>query len=203
MRKLHIWLSLPLGIMVVLICLTGAVLVFKHELMDIFYPGQPYNIREGFFHETMRLHRWLMFSDRAVGRVIVGVSTISMVVILVTGVARWFKNRRFSIRRGATRARLYFDLHRVFGLYAALILIVCALSGLMWSFEWYRMGVASILSGSLSPTKEDIPWKIVYSIHTGAWGGILTKWATFIAALVGASLPITGYILYFKKKIKR
>lgn len=202
MRKIHFWLSLPFGVMVFVICLTGSVLVFKHELMDFFYPGVPHNIREGFFHDVMRLHRWLMLPDRALGRVIVGVSTLSMVVLLVSGVARWFKCRCFSVRRGVNAMRFSFDLHRVFGFYAALILIVCALTGLMWSFEWYRMGVASVLSGSLTPTKGDIPWKMVYSIHTGAWGGLASKWITFFASLLGASLPITGYLFYFKKKFK-
>ena len=32
--KLHLWLSLPLGILIVLICLSGATLVFKNEIRN-------------------------------------------------------------------------------------------------------------------------------------------------------------------------
>ena len=47
----------------------------------------------------------------------------------------------------------------------------------------------------------------IYSVHVGSWGGMLTRILTFIAALVGASLPLTGYYLWIrrlkKRKIKR
>ncbi len=39
----------------------------------------------------------------------------------------------------------------------------------------------------------------VYSIHTGQWWGIWSKIITFIAALIGASLPLTGYYLWIKR----
>lgn len=43
----------------------------------------------------------------------------------------------------------------------------------------------------------------IYSVHVGSWGGMLTRILTFIAALIGASLPLTGYYLWIRKKIKR
>lgn len=149
-----------------------------------------YNAREGFFHQMMLLHRWLMFPDRAVGRIIVGVSTIFMIIIMVTGFIRWFRFRSFKLRFSGSFAVKIFSMHRVLGAYAAIILLVCALSGLMWSFEWYRSAVTSLL---------DISMKEVYAIHTGAWGGTATKWLTLVASLIGASLPITGYIMYFRR----
>lgn len=33
--------------------------------------------------------------------------------------------------------------------------------------------------------------------------GAVTKWLTFVAALIGASLPVTGYILYFRRIRRR
>ncbi|MCX4281568.1 MAG: PepSY-associated TM helix domain-containing protein, partial [Alistipes sp.] len=38
-----------------------------------------------------------------------------------------------------------------------------------------------------------------YAFHTGTWGGIWTKILYFIAALIGASLPLTGYWLWWKR----
>ncbi len=39
----------------------------------------------------------------------------------------------------------------------------------------------------------------VYTIHCGLWGGLLSKLLTFFAALLGATLPLTGYYLWIKK----
>lgn len=43
----------------------------------------------------------------------------------------------------------------------------------------------------------------LYSLHTGRWGGLWTKWIYFLSALVGATLPLTGYYLWLRKKIKK
>lgn len=39
----------------------------------------------------------------------------------------------------------------------------------------------------------------VYTIHTGLWGGMFSKLLTFFAALLGASLPLTGYYFWIKR----
>ena len=38
-----------------------------------------------------------------------------------------------------------------------------------------------------------------YAFHTGTWGGIWTKILYFLAALIGATLPLTGYYLWWKR----
>mgnify|MGYP003596790039 FL=1 len=43
----------------------------------------------------------------------------------------------------------------------------------------------------------------IYSVHVGNWGGMLTRILTFIAALIGASLPLTGYYLWVKKLMNK
>ncbi len=40
----------------------------------------------------------------------------------------------------------------------------------------------------------------VYSIHTGSWGGFAMRVIYFIAAMLGAALPITGYYLWIKRR---
>jgi uncharacterized iron-regulated membrane protein len=42
----------------------------------------------------------------------------------------------------------------------------------------------------------------IYSIHAGTWGGWLSKIITCLAALTGATLPLTGYYLYYKKRMR-
>ncbi len=43
----------------------------------------------------------------------------------------------------------------------------------------------------------------VYWIHTGKWGGLIVKFVYFLACLVGAALPITGYLFWFKRRRRR
>ena len=40
--KLHLWLSIPFGIIIALVCLTGAILVFENEIMQLCYPTRYY-----------------------------------------------------------------------------------------------------------------------------------------------------------------
>ena len=40
---------------------------------------------------------------------------------------------------------------------------------------------------------------IFYALHTGSWGGIITKILYFIACVIGAVLPLSGYYLWIKK----
>ena len=106
-----------------------------------------------FFEGVLGLHcrLWL---PRSIGRPLVGVATIVFVVLLLTGLLLWvpikWRNTKlwklgFKIRfRKGTRLLLY-DLHNTFGFYAAIPLLLLALTGLYWSFGWYRTGLVAIL----------------------------------------------------------
>ena len=39
----------------------------------------------------------------------------------------------------------------------------------------------------------------IYSLHIGAWGGWLGRILAFLAALLGATLPITGYYFWIRR----
>ncbi len=43
----------------------------------------------------------------------------------------------------------------------------------------------------------------IFSIHVGSWGGLGTRILSFLAALVGASLPLTGYYLWIRRLIRK
>ena len=110
-----------------------------------------------FFRTVFRLHRWLMDSNPGEGKVfwgkmIVGASTLAFVVILLTGLVIWWpRNRKMlgnrlqiALRKG--KNRFWYDLHVAGGFYAMLLLLVMALTGLTWSFEWYRNGAYSLFA---------------------------------------------------------
>lgn len=356
MKHLHLWLSLPLGIVMSITCFTGAMLIFEQEISQSVqreyyfvdsveeatisfdeaiaaveptlaegqritgitlssdaertwkvnlsspkhaavyvnqYSGEVLGTpqRLPFFSTMFRLHRWLMDSrptDGGVfwGKVIVGVSTLFLVVILLTGVVLWipksvqmWKNRsQISLRKGWRR--FLYDLHVVGGIYAVLLVLAMALTGLTWSFEWYRNGFYKLLGAESAATNVaksprtkgdatysagDIAYRDVvaryaeyadatitpssisvklsglgnqraadkyvfdsatgavtsvalyddssrdqkmrgwiYALHVGNFGGYVTRVLWFLAALLGATLPLTGYYLWIKRKfVKR
>lgn len=379
-QKIHLWLSLPLGIVLTIVCLSGAALVFEGEITRALHPelyrvaapagAEPLRpsqlvariggqmpdslhlislqlsarrdepcmaaFREtgrrqlsvdpctghvngwaespAFFGTVRRLHRWLLDpppskGETSVGKAIVGVSTLVSVLILVSGLILWIPRSRKALRHrlkvsfanGARR--FWYDCHVSLGFYAALLLLVMALTGLTWSFGWYRTAAYALFGGSQQTVSVHVPtsrgtdsdsrqgrersggratgrehggmqaepevrpfdysvWDAVlreltahctayktitlaqaeaqvarrsamrcvdratfdprngrlveivryedtprqqrlrgwfYAFHTGAWGGIWTKILYFLVAFVGATLPLTGYLLWWRR----
>lgn len=397
-RNIHLWLSVPFGILITLICFSGAALVFEKEVMELCHhelyfvkkveaaplpmeqlmtkvaatlpdsvsvtgvnissdPERAYQVtlskprrasmyvdqytgeimgkyeRAPFFNFMFRMHRWLLDSmkqDGGIfwGKMIVGTSTLMFVFVLISGIVVWWPRTRKALKNSlkivANKGwrRFWYDLHVAGGMYALVFLLAMALTGLTWSFQWYRTGFYKTFGVEVQPSmghgnaaanattkggkREESPegrsgrpgnrgekpegrgehsesregrkrspytnWQQVYeqlaeanpdyklisvsdgsasvalprfgnqrgtdrykfnprngeitettlykdldnsgkirgwiySVHVGSWGGMLTRILTFIAALIGASLPLTGYYLWIrrlkKRKIKR
>ena len=43
--KVHLWLSIPFGFIIAIVCLTGAILVFEAEILELGYPSR-YFVKE-------------------------------------------------------------------------------------------------------------------------------------------------------------
>lgn len=214
-QKIHLWLSIPFGIIITIICLSGAVLVFEQEITHALNPQiysseqkglsmplppsqlakrikeqtkdsltlvsleisgnegdavfakfqefekkqlsiDPYTgevngwtVSYPFFQTMRKLHRWLMNppaskGESSAGKTIVGVSTIVMTLILFSGIVIWVprslkavRNRlKVSVNKGWKR--FWYDSHVSVGIYTSVFLLIMALTGLTWSFRWYR-----------------------------------------------------------------
>ena len=394
-RKIHLWLSVPFGLIITLVCFSGAMLVFENEVnewfrRDLYYvetvkesplpmdkllekvattlpdsvsvtgvsissdPGRAYQVslskprraslyvdqytgevkgkseRSGFFMFMFRMHRWLLDSmnpgNEGIfwGKMIVGVSTLLLVFVLISGIVIWWPRTRKALKNSlkitATKGwrRFWYDLHVAGGMYALIFLLAMALTGLTWSFPWYRTAFYKVFGGEVqqraaqgheqksdaqkrdtklaahrekkregnevrkgersrrpennhsdmySVTSPFVYWQEIYdklrrqnpeykqisissgtasvsfnrfgnqrasdrysfntdngeftetslyqhqdksgkirgwiySVHVGNWGGMFTRILTFIAALLGAALPLTGYYLWIKRLIK-
>lgn len=107
-----------------------------------------------FFRFVLDGHRRLWLPP-AVGKPLVGSCVLLFLLVLLTGLVVWWPKvwtrdrlrRLFRIERDGGRRRLLFDLHVVLGMYAALVLILLAATGLVWSFEWYSRGVYRLTGG--------------------------------------------------------
>ena len=230
--KLHLWLSLPLGILIVLICLSGATLVFKNEIRNALgmpkvvaphgmgkkHGGKaatfgrshdkshgdgkkqgitgksadaPYGTttKRDFFSYVTKFHTGLMMGKT--GKIIVTYTTLFFVFILISGL--WIclphngrqLRKRFTVDTCKGSRKLLYDLHVSLGWWVVLWLLLLAVTGLGFGLKLVPKGTALMT--------------VFHELHIGSWGGMLTKVITFIVSIIGASLPITGYRLYFKK----
>ena len=381
---IHLWLSVPFGLIITLICFSGAMLVFEDEITSMLHrdicrvkppesvpdgdgvstvplgtlagsvaasldegvavtgitvyddPEKAWEVnisrprrasvcvdqytgeikgrseRPAFFAFMFRLHRWLLDSMKPGetvfwGKTVVGVSTIAFVIVLISGLAIWWKNslkvmkNRLKISVSNGWRPFWYSLHIAGGAYACIFLLAMALTGLTWSFGWYRTGfyklfgagtsvsraaargdrsgsvrhggssgstghrgpagkagegvstaswqavymelagrnpgyssitvsdgTATVSSGSLGNrrasdryTFDRVTGEItgsslyrdsdrnsrirgwIYSVHVGSWGGIVTRILAFLAAIVGASLPLTGYYMWIRRLLRR
>lgn len=197
-RTVHLWLSVPAGLIISMICLTGLILLFDpHEAGG----------SKDFFFDVMKLHRWLfdmpsVKGAMTAGKMVVAVSTCCFAVIMLTGIVLWWERARKNMKRNLSISfRQGFNvfltqLHTSGGIYVALFLLVMALTGLTWSFGWYRTffnALFGIEKGS----------HVVYMIHSGAFGGCVTWFIWLVSTLVGFTLPLTGYYLWINRILKK
>lgn len=108
-----------------------------------------------------KLHRWLLDPPASkgatsVGKVIVGITTLVMVALLITGLVIWFPRtrkmlgNRLKVAFGKGTRRLIYDCHVTLGFYATIFLLLMALTGLTWSFGWYRSLFYDVFGASAS-----------------------------------------------------
>lgn len=210
-RKIHLWLSVPFGIIITLVCFSGAMLIFEPEITrsvrhDVYYvasheatplpmstlletaqasvpdsveitgvtvyndPERTYQVnlskprraalfidqytgeitgryeRLGFFSTMFGLHRWLLDSadphgeGAKIGKLVVGISVLVFVIALITGIVIWVPRARKNFKKSISlsRKKIWKSLHVAGGMYAVLLVLAMALTGLTWSFPWYR-----------------------------------------------------------------
>lgn len=121
--------------------------------------GQPQH--QEFFRTTRQVHRWLAVGD--VGRQIVGASTIALIIMACTGLyLRW--PRRFFHWRSwfrldfSRRGRnLLWELHSVIGGWVLIPYLVMSLTGLWWSYPWYRDFLYTVTGAERPPQMQRPP----------------------------------------------
>lgn len=227
-RKLHLWLSVPFGIIITLICFSGAMLIFEQEITrairhDVYYVAEvkdtplpmgelmesvkatlpdsvsitgvtvfsdkdrTYQVnlskprraslfvdqysgqisgkyeRLGFFSTMFKLHRWLLDSANPhgdgvkVGKLLVGISTLIFVIVLITGIVIWFPRAKNNLRRSLSISfakgwkGFWKGLHVAGGMYALIFVLAMALTGLTWSFNWYRTAFYAVCGVEHTP----------------------------------------------------
>jgi sulfite reductase (NADPH) flavoprotein alpha-component len=134
---------------------------------------------EGFFHTVNDIHRRLAAGD--IGKQVVGVSVLCLVVLSLSGLyLRWPQKplnwRNWLKLDFKLKGRRFLrELHMMTGTWLLLLFLFSALTGLYWSYDWYKNGLYA-LSGSTPPIRE-------LKLEKPAQGGIVdieTAWQALL-----------------------
>ncbi|WP_235531606.1 PepSY domain-containing protein [Sphingomonas sp. Leaf67] len=122
------------------------------------------------------LHRWLALPDDGdgIGRQITGFSAIALIYFALSGLyLRWPKRpldwrNWFVLDLRKTGRNLYRALHAVVGGWVLVFYLISGLTGLWWSYDWYRDGVKAMLVAQVAENK---PVKGAKADLSLAWWG--------------------------------
>ncbi|MGJ4946212.1 PepSY-associated TM helix domain-containing protein [Bradyrhizobium sp. HKCCYLS1011] len=114
--------------------------------------GTPHG--EEFFATVRRLHRWLLIpgDGNGYGRQITGIAVLGLVALMISGLVLRWPHRATSIKLwlkpnlALSGRGLHRSLHTVIGTWVLPIYLVMALTGLWYSFDWYKSGATWLLS---------------------------------------------------------
>ena len=111
---------------------------------------------ESFFKTVEDIHRRLMLGN--IGKQLVGVSSIVLVILLFSGLYLYFPRLKRTFLASFTfsfksKGRYFLhSIHSSVGLWVLPLYLVAVLTGLYWSYDWYRQGLHT-LSGVALPVK--------------------------------------------------
>lgn len=120
-----------------------------------------------FFSTIMGLHRWLLL-DTKIGRPITGISTLIFIVLEITGLILWLPGKikswgkwnawkqGFKLKLSGSWKRVNYDLHNTLGFYTLVLVTIMAITGLCFSFEWFRDGFGAVFGAKVFPKEEPI-----------------------------------------------
>ncbi len=138
-------------------------IVYNHRFYLNPYTGEVVkneNTAYEFFTVVLRLHRNLLI-NRSVGKMIIGISTIIFVVMLLSGIVLWWPKNKSAARqrvwfrwKDSTKLkRKNYDLHNILGFYSLFVLMVIALTGLVFSFTWFENSIQWIANRGAATLK--------------------------------------------------
>ncbi len=136
---------------------------------------------QGFFDLMLELHRFLAMGEY--GKQITAASALALIFFCLSGLYLRWPRRALSWRAWLTldwakRGRAFnWDLHAVAGTWCLAFYLCAALTGLYWSYGWYREGLTALLSSEPAgkprergapPASEGMP----AVDHAALWAGL-------------------------------
>jgi len=140
------------------------------------FTAQPMPLLRGqwTFGLIRQIHQRLAAGDT--GKFIVGVSTITLAVLSLTGLyLRWQRRPRHGWRWIWPRAlggKLAGEWHAVLGIWVLAAYLIAALTGLWWSFDWYRNGAQAILASAENQTHPTLDSPVERTDMARLWSAV-------------------------------
>lgn len=97
------------------------------------------------------IHRRMLLHYNYGGHWIIAYVTLIIIFSLLTGLVLWFPRskaalkQRFVFKRKVRWRRRNYDVHNVGGFYSHLLILFLAVTGLLWSFDWWANGFYRLL----------------------------------------------------------
>ncbi len=127
------------------------------------------NTRSDFFTVVQKIHTELLLDK--VGKEIIRWNVLIFFILCISGLVLWWpKQRRFfkqAIRisfRAKSWKRVNWDMHRVLGFYAFLVLLIISMTGLFWTFDTAK-NIVGFITGSPVADKEKMKAKPIPGQH--------------------------------------
>ncbi|MCK1398319.1 PepSY domain-containing protein [Bradyrhizobium sp. 4] len=143
---------------------------------------------EAFFATVRKLHRWLLIPGDAKGwgRQITGVAALGLIVMLISGLVLRWPRRAGSAKMwlkpnlGLSGRGLHRSLHAVIGTWVLPVYLVMTLTGLWYSFDWYKDGAVWLLSRPQAASAKMQPKMPAGASETAQPIGFDRAWGAFL-----------------------
>lgn len=104
------------------------------------------NPETDFFIIVENIHLYLLLPDY-IGKHIIGGATIIFILLLISGIIQWWPKRKkdikrsFTVKWSAKWRRVNYDWHNTSGFYVSAIVLVIAVTGLTFTYDWIGNGI--------------------------------------------------------------
>ena len=122
------------------------------------------------------------------GQIIVGIATITLVVLSISGLyLRWQRRPRQGWRWLWPRAlggKLAGEWHAVLGVWALVAYLLASLTGLIWSFDWYRDGANALFASGETAAHPSLEAPVADPDLERIWAGIAPEMADALSVFI-------------------
>ncbi len=108
------------------------------------------------------------FLARNVGGAIVGIVTVAALLLVITGIIVWWRDKLWRIRWSASWKRIAYDLHHSLGIIASLVMFVITASGMVIHYDTFGRAIATLDATPRTPPPTQPPGSSPISLDAAA-----------------------------------
>ncbi|MCP2028515.1 putative iron-regulated membrane protein [Flavobacterium sp. HSC-32F16] len=122
------------------------------------------DLRYDWIFNLRLLHQNLLLTYD-VGHYLVGFSTLIIFILILTGIYLWWPKNKAALKqrvwfrwKSTTKwKRKNYDFHNIGGIYTFVFILIFAITGLVWTFDWWTNGIYRILGNDPEKVWDKAP----------------------------------------------